>query len=435
MIIAIVIIFILLCVWKVSYGACAYIAIRLLIPAQIRMVGVNTSLNTFLLLILLFSCIYQQRKHLYYIYRQNQLFLKYIFAFIVLLLVCVPFGIVPFKEQLSAFVQMIITELIPAICIIIAINSRTSLNYFIVTFLICTIITACYGIFSYIIKSNPYYMYMITHYGDVESLRFTFDELTREKGALSGFSSGMATGGALKWSQVVLMSIFFLMYNKSFINRHVYQITISLLIINCFLTGQRAAFLSVVIGLAYIYKSRFTIKTVIISLFAVFSFVVLVESNSSLNRLKANLYSSVFIWDDTYAHKQGIRGSSYNMRLTQTTATLKSLAESPLGKGQSYIKVYHEKYGKWGVMRGFESIIYKSIWESGVFGIIGWSLLFFGCYKFSNNTSPSRKIYSDAFFIAYISTILMTGIQTTLYLFMIQIAIFYKCNYLRLKKR
>ena len=416
-VIVIVVLFTAISIVDIKYGACAYLAVRLLLPAFVRMVGINVSLNTFLSIVLFVACIIQLRGKMMPIITKNINYIKIIGFFSVLLAVCIPYGEVAPLKQVSALIQMIITEILPSICILLSIRNIQSFKYFLYTFLLCSIITSIYGIFSFIVGANPYFVYMMDHYGNFQDYQYDFSELAREKGGLAGYAAGMATGGPLKWSQIVLISSLFFVCFKSIINKKLYIFTICLLTLNCFLTGQRSAFLSLLLAFLYLNAKSINLKRILISVFLGTTFLIFLTSVPSLKRYEANIMSTILIWDDSYAKSSDIGGSSFKLRKEQAEATLNSLIESPLGKGQSFIKVYHEKYGS-GVMRGFESVFFKVIWESGFIGIIAWSVLFVGSYRIlPKNRFKSKGI--NAFYIGYITTIIFTGIQTTLYLFLL----------------
>lgn len=383
------------------------------------MVGLDTSLNTAVGIILFICCIINGRKDLLSVIQQNKTFVKAVFLFIGLILICIPFGEVSGSKQLSSFLQTIITEFIPSFCFLIAIRDKDSLRHIIYTVCVCCIISGIYGLYAFYVKGNPYFLYMMTHYGSIETLRYSYGEMTKIKGGLVGFAAGMATGDALKWSQIVLLCIMFLLCIRKTINRNVFIATTFLLFLNCLLTVQRSAFLALLAGILYISQKTNSWKRIFMAFIMIFFFFIVLELTPRFQPLKQHIYSTIFIWDDQYAHSQNIGGSSFALRTKQMEETLNSLSEDPLfGKGYSYSGLYHEKYGD-GYMKGFESIFFKVGWENGIIGLFAWSILLLGCYRYVLKQKSNNTIYYKAFFYSYFFTILLTGIQTTLFLFLI----------------
>src|SRR5690606_8045915 len=106
------------------------------------------------------------------------------------------------------------------------------------------------------------------------------------------------------------------------------------------------------------------------------------------------------------------------------------------GFGQGYIKYYSGTFGVHPILKGFESILFMALVESGILGLICWILFFTLLLKTIAriNIPVSRKsqlyyIGSKAFVFVYLAFIVFTGLQSTLYLFLLLYLVLLKTSF------
>lgn len=411
---------------ELYWGVCFYIFIRLLIPSVIR-IG-DISLNTVLLLIIYLFILFKYRSGLVALFKNSSI--KAIIIFCFGLLFCVFLAPLPYAVQLSSLIQFIITEILPCIAVFIILKNEKQLKLFIYTILVSLLIAGTYGLYTYIIKSNPYYMYMVLNYGDPSYLIYDISEITREKGELTGYAAGMSSPAALIWSQITLLGGMFFWNHKIYNKSIVVSVSI-LMILNSFLSGQRSSLIAFIIGLIILYLYKINFKLLIKFIILLISIVLALSFVPSLSKYKTTLYASVLFWHDDFMRENNITGSSFDMRVNQFKSTIEMLFSYPLaGKGFGYpTSEYAEKDRS--TMYGFESIFFNVAWSSGILGCFVWLFLFLKLYKYQKieDTAEEMKRFR-AFFLAYVVTITLTAIQSTFFLFLIFVVLFQKEHYL-----
>lgn len=409
----------LISIYNIAAGFGLYLAIRILIPYIARVPFLDISLNSACLLILVLISLFKKEFKISSILQRKEF--KFIFCCFLLFIISFTAGIVPIDFQISEFVKFIYTEVLPMIIGILIIKREKDLKTIDKYLLGATYIACIYGFVTLVIKSNPIFLYFINVFGNPESLSDVSDLSVKARGGIEGSAASMAYGDGLVWSQMSLILLGYLIIKKKELKKHSFFLIIILLVLNCFLTGYRASFIALCISLImFLYKKQ-SIKKFIATILIIISSASILLTFDAFSKYKTNINSIIFFWEEKAG--ENISGSSVSLRKSQFNATLNSLETEPLGNGFGYPQYHYQKTGKDTVMFGYESLFFRTAWESGFIGLIIWILCF---YKINKYISLKKRVNTYFLYWGYLISILMTGIQSTLFLFLILILLSHK---------
>ena len=169
---------------KPEYGLATYFVIRLCIPLSARFFFI--SFNTLSLVLLILLVIPTLIQRIFNLSKIQKNFIKILGSLMgVLLLLCFLPTVVPLNFQLSRIIQFTITELLPAILVILLIRKQKDFELLCHTILWATLFTAIYGIFTFITQSNPLFLLFAVD----ESVIVDVSRL--ERAGISGYSTGI----------------------------------------------------------------------------------------------------------------------------------------------------------------------------------------------------------------------------------------------------
>ncbi len=303
------------------------------------------------------------------------------------------------------------------------------------------ILAGAYGIITYILKTNPYYLSFATIFGiqDKDYLAALGDGYANIRGGLSSRATGTSLS-SLIWGQKCLVFLPFLFHLKKTFNIKVYSlntIAIVLCCTNIFLSGHRSCILPMILFLVFFiykkYKLKKIIKNIPFIIIGVFILFILSRFSPTLSSLSSNIETAIFFWNDNLAQKNNIGGSNLDMRINQLLCTFDMVRDHFLfGLGYSYPSFYTSHFGRHSIMLGFESIFFTSLISSGILGFIVW------IHFFIKNIKKSRHLHGRASAIAihgtYILSIFMTGIQSSFSYYIITTAILIKEDLIHISK-
>lgn len=401
-------IFIIISFINRGYAFAIYLAIRLLVPVIARVPYVNTSLNSACLLVLIGVSVLKGDINLKQLLNLKEV--KFAVLCCIPLLISMLFGIIPINFQISEFIKFLYTEVLPAIVGLAILKRKSDLTKVNNILIASAIISCIYGFITFITLSNPVYDYFQAVFKGQDETIIDISEKT--KGAIIGGTVSMAFGGGLIWSQMSLVLLGYFWSIRKNINKILFIILNVLLFLNSFLSGHRASIIGIII--IYIYfafhylKARNALKYFVIG----FVSMIVIYNSPFIEKYKVNINSIIFFWDEEVG--QEIKGSSVSLRASQLNATLQSLIRDPLGKGYGYPQYRSKDWGIDPVMFGYESIFFRTSWESGIIGVCIW-LLFF--YRFREYIKLKSNPDSAMLYWGYIISILMTAIQSTFFLF------------------
>lgn len=412
------------------------IALRLLIPASVRLIGVGISLNTFQTFILFISFLLH-KKYKMGMPRKLQLI---IILFIASSLMLTPFALnMGVIEQIKKMFSFFMVDMILGILGWYAIEDNKDFQNLLK--MLCSILfcVCIYGLYEYITKSNPYADWATETFGRAINPSDYF--LTEKRGILIGRIMGTGSH-PLTWG--LLMSTFFaFIYNhRNQIQKRSYTILLlSLVAINTFLCGSRSALIMIGVYtiIRLLEKPKKIFKISILTFLILTCTINLLPKTEGTQTFIKTIESSIFFWNEKKSEEAGVGGSSVSMRLDQLIFSFYLIQDSFLtGNGYGFSDLAQDDTtGKYETMMGFESILFTKIVNQGILGLLFFfifylSLLRYTCKLIENRNEKYKMI---ALYITYLIGIIFTGLQNSFYLFFLLAIIEIKQYYLLYKKQ
>lgn len=412
--------FLVLLLWRSHLAFIFFIVCKMLLPPIVRIGSI--SMNTLMAVLLIVAAtldLIKNRKH--YPKKQfKEITLPVIYLIVPLAIIGV-FANLGYSFQIKSLLQFFVTEISPYISLLVLIKTKKQLLSFINVLLISYCVISVYGIYTYVIKMNPLYIFFVANYTygyEVED--YTGDGFGSIRGALTGAASGNLSG-PLPWGQESMLVALFLIFNKYIKNKRLLILTIILASINVFLSGKRSCLTPLLIAFAYflfIRRNVFTLKRILYIAGVALALFITINLFPQLEKLNKNLTTSIFFWNDQLAEKQDVGGSSLEMRLDQFNYANNMIADNPLfGLGYDWPSYYSKKNGEHPYMHGFESIYLRTIVESGLIGLIVWTVFFVRFYRLTNNRTNHKE--SLVFHLCFILSCILTGIQASMWIYML----------------
>jgi hypothetical protein len=310
-----------------------------------------------------------------------------------------------------------------------------------------TVLACSYGIFTYLIKINPYIDILNLLYSPKYDFSTVF--LLEKRGILEGRICGTNVH-PLGWGQMLALLLSFSYLSKSYMEKVLNASLkkkcllillggiVVVLLINIFLSGSRSAYSSIFVFYFFLFlsfKLKKKIKT--ISVFGI-----------ALLSLGFIIYFQYPTYRDSITSNVDIEGSSVSMRQRQLSTTFDILNEGyqlfGLGKGlveldnndNNTISIHNYNINhKINALLGFESILFVKLIEQGICGLWFFLLFYFQSYFFIRQKCKkylNSDVYIvDGFFLSYLFAIFVTGIQATFYMFFLFSIIYLKYIYIR----
>lgn len=414
---------------RLSYGCAIMIAAHTLIPHVAR-VG-SLSLNSFNITVLLIISIYKVLSN-----KSSQRILQkkrnlYPALLMLILLFLGVFGtVVPFSFQAKAWAQFFLTEIAPFYVTLLSIRNKEDFNLILNTIGISYLVIGIYSLFAYAIRSNMLFLAYAQYYGMDERMLNALTEIHTgmveySRGGMSFFTSGSYMNG-LDWGQVSLLFMLLSVSVKVFDKKNLQYAFVFVAFFNCFFCTKRSVILPSIITLFFFLWSQklFSPKRILITFLIAIPSLFILYQNPKTHSLVKNIETAIFFWDDRLAARNDVEGSSKAMRLEQTAYAVHMVADAPLqGLGFAYPSYYSSTKGLHKHMLGFESILYMIV-PSGIIGLFGWLMLFYIMYR-NTLSRRMRKSRLIIFHGMYFLSIILTGLQASLSIYMIFVALLY----------
>jgi O-antigen ligase len=417
-------------IYRIQLGFALVVAWRLIIPpiARVDMGPLELSLNSWLTLMLLsvlmFNVIFRKNVT---ISSQNKFLVPSLkWLFIGLFIISIFSIQLTFGARVSSLIQTIYTEVSLALIAWYIFDNEKDFRALNTVLLLATLVICLYGFYCYLTLSNPLISLMNVLFVQDKDALGLMDE---QRGGLAGRIQGTMSH-PLTWGGACVLLFFYFLQNTKPI-KVLFRIGIILMLLaNVLFSGSRSALLALIVGLVYfVVISEYKVKVRIIK-YGVIGFFVLVVSIyqiPALSKYQGFFESTVFFWDDSAQASTGIKGSTTQLRLTQLAGAFDMIKEAPLvGLGPGYIKYYSATFGVHPVMMGFESIVFSALVETGILGLILWGVFFLSLLKLIKKGKAlfgKSELYNPKvlfiYCLAYILFIVFTGVQNTLYLFLV----------------
>ena len=357
--------------------------------------------------------------HLVSTYRKSdEIAKKYVQAVFIIgsgLFILTFLGSIPLSFQWSALIQMLLTEIMPSVLLILYLKRSKDYNVFCNVVCIMAMFTALYGIYTYVTADNP--IYTVLNNSGEEG--YILEDYVTGRLGLEGIAVGIYND-KIALSLISLLLFTFLI-NKACINKILLTCALALTFVDMFLTTQRTALFCVIIFFIIVCfdKANKLVRKYFQWGVLLFIAMVIFDNNTMIRDL---FYSLINIFDDRVQQQLGIGGSSIDMRMLQFASAFNYLGVERLMQGEGYdFPSYYYQYifrrdllGIDPRFMGFESFILKTLMGSGLIGITVW---LFGLFKMYRTLSPKRNLYDIAFFISYFIAIVMTDTSASFYLF------------------
>lgn len=222
----------------------------------------------------------------------------------------------------------------------------------------------------------------------------------------------------LTWGQFwdIILALYFIF--KKDINSYIRYGVLLLALVNIVLSGSRSAIVAAIVaGLFYLFsltpKKQF--KTLFSFVIITFLFCIYGMGNRAFNNIYNYILSAIYFWDSEKSSNIGIVGSSTSMREEQFLEAW-DIAEKHIGgygyQYQFYILgTIHENT----TLRGLESVFLKTLVEQGFLGTVIFVFLYFlfALYVIKYSSSGKERFIVWGYFISYLCSITMTGVQGT----------------------
>lgn len=391
-------------------GFFAIFSSKLLLPSSIRLVigSLNVDAQNIFHFVLIVSFILHLGfKHISLPKSIKTAFGMY--AFVALLLILLSSAVVPYAYQLDMYLKrLLLIDVIYVFIGMCAFQQISSAKYQKMIIYI-SIVIGIYGIFTYVIKQNPYVTTMsLLYFNEEDEFSYFMDEV---RGGIEGRVAG-TLGHPLSWGQYwSLVLPAFLLVKKRFSKIVVFTF-VPLAFANIFLCGSRTALIALVIFFIIYLGNlhlKYKIYTIVISLFASVTLLTANFKNQNLVATQKYIETIVFFWHDSKDVQ--IVGSSKDMRSEQFEETLRILSYNPIaGIGYNYLD-YSQKKSISTKLLGLESVFMRELVEQGIVGLLNFLLLYCSLAKYYLKRYRKEKVWIIAYFASYFIAISITGIQ------------------------
>ncbi len=351
------------------------VSLQLLIPNAIKFnIGIN--LNVFNLSVLIFVLLsirlIQRNRPISPSIRKS---LKGYFMYVCLYSLMVSFEHFTLGEYIQNMILFFFEYIGMAYCLNYVRFDEESIKYFNVSIVVSSIIIIVYGIFNYVVKVNPYMMY-VSLVADLD-VDMANSFMKEQRGFLDGRVSSVFQH-PLQLGQAALLLFSYIMYElKGKLNVMVYMAVLIGLVIMCVLCGSRSTIFPLVISI-FFYLRTFNMRKKV--LYVTLLVCVLPFSYLSLpSNVQKTLKAMVFVWDEKASSQADIHGSSISGRTEQYVAALMLTKENFLfGYGNGYVTKYGGNHPE---MLGYESFVLKELLDGGFLGLIVFILFYILIYR------------------------------------------------------
>lgn len=399
-------------------GVIIVIALRLLIPASVRLIGAGISMNSFFTIVLFISFLIHKKYKKEMPAQLQLIIILFLFSSIIL----TPFALnMTIGGQITKMISFFVVDMLLGILSWYAIQTKEDFKRLLSILFITFCIIGIYGIYEYITKSNPYANWAMDMFGHENNPSTYF--LTEKRGILEGRIMGTGSH-PLTWGLLMSTVFAFFYSNKHMIQKRSHTILIlSIIIINSFLCGSRSALimLGVYTIVRLLEKPNKIFRYLILTYFFLVFTINLLPKTENTKVFIDTIESSVFFWDETKSQEAGFSGSSASMRWDQLVFSFYLIQDSFFtGNGYGFSDIAQTNTtGKYEIMMGFESILFTKIVNQGILGLLFFFIFYFSLLKYTckQTKDKSEKYKIAAFYFTYIVGIIFTGLQNSFYLF------------------
>lgn len=391
-------------------------ALRLLIPASVRITSI--SINTFLTIVL-FASFFIHHK---YKKRPMPSHLQIIISlFIASSLILTPFALnMGIIDQLKKMLSFFIVDMLLGLLSWYAIQNEKDFQKFFKSICITLFLIGVYGIYEYITKTNPYADWAAGIFGHEQNFSTFF--LTEKRGFLDGRIMGTSFH-PLAWGLIMSTAFIFIYNNKNLLHKFIRLILLSIILVNIFLCGSRSALvmIGVYIIIRLLQRPQKIFKVSILTLLLITCSIHILPQTEESKAFINQIESSIFFWNEKKSKEAEIGGSSVSMRMEQLIFSFYLIQNSFLtGNGYGFSDIAQQNTtNKYEKMMGFESILFTKIVNQGILGLLFFFAFYFGLLTYANKQAINKteKYKTRGLYYAFLVGIIFTGLQNSFYLF------------------
>lgn len=385
-----------------TYGVCIFLMVRILVPEDVRFSVGNISLNTAIIVVLIFMILFQSIIKDGKL-RYNKRFNRSVWVFCIYCAIALILSdYSEFGSQIGYLLQFIITDITPCILAASIIKNKAEVLLVIKAFMIACFITTSYGIISYFTQSNPYRL-----------LWSTVTTSTNEDYWFGNFTTSTFVS-INSFGYFIGLSFPFVafLYNKKIYEK--YSKILLVLLAVCALMGKKRT--TIVVLLCYVLmwfiseNLRKRLKYLVYSMPVVATALVLIFSIPNLKSIKNIIITSLLFWNDNIYNSvtMGNGGSDWALRLRQLSYPFIEIKSNLLfGHGFGWCNWYLSRGVIHPVLFGFETLSAQAICEFGLLAFVIYAIIFVGLYKFAD--AKSKNKYVLLFLITSIIQMFGTG--------------------------
>ena len=386
------------CIKKPIYGLCTLLAIKILIPDTARF-SQSLSLNSLCSIVLFvtyFAYVLLGKESLS---RLRNNLINYILFFIVFSFFVILFtDYTPRGYQIKTLLQYFFLQIAPIVVAVGVIKTGKDLKLILLVFVISFIICTLYGILCFIFGyPYPYNAWFSQYFSVSRNANY---EMRVEMAGITGRIIGTATSDSWSFGMVIGIACLIVHIIYTYLKTRLSLICYGLCVIAVLFTVRRSPILTLLCFylLLYLFNFKYVkkFKKMILCGITIGLFILLlINIVPSLSSFRNIIETVFFFWDDSVAAANRVSGSSVSLRQYQLNYTITHISESLLfgnGWGAMYVK-YHPG------MHGWESIIFTTLFQSGVLGLFVMGGLFYSFYKYSIIKNPDHGL-AKAFIIA-----------------------------------
>lgn len=425
-----ILIVVLLSIKRPSYGFGFFVAIRILVPEIVRTPGIESlSLNSSLILIVFTISILKNINLIKKIFTDKLSLV--LLSFVSYALVTLPISdSSDLLGQFNILRQFAFTDILPVILAIVTINDKRDLQNIILIFLISTIICCLYGIYTFLIGSNPYVtaIQIYYHYRDMFSVLDV-----GENSVGRGYGTSGTFVHANGYGYFISMSIPLCLYliQKGYYKK-ITMWTFGLLLINMFLCKKRSPL--VTMGAFFVLwmffnreKNKFQKNLKILGMIVLG--IVIIEVVPIFESIKNMVNTSLFFWNDNLLAKTDVGGSDMVLRVRQVFYPLVEVSNNIVfGHGFGWCGWYLGKYELHPILFGFETILSTAVCEFGIMGYLVYCLLFYKSYRYSHPFCDRKTNFQLLNILAVVILVIATGFNY-FYFFALVVVLMHKLEF------
>lgn len=262
-----------------------------------------------------------------------------------------------------------------------------------------------YGVFCYITESNLYMAYIALTYGD-ENIVSGGEIGNAVRGLSHRVSGNIGNPVYYAGELLLLISVCFVSIRGRLFGFFRY-IVIACLSLAMMFTGSRSSIGPLVLFYFFFFYRKYGKKVYYVFFLFAAGLWLIYPLLSEIMDIDSFLSSF-----DLSSGTDDVKGSSFEMRYSQFQGLI-DVVDSNIfwGNGVGWVSNYVSQYGHHPILEGFESIVFSSFVDGGIWGtLIVYPFLFVSLYKYIlKYSNPCNSYFPKLFFLLFVTFSILTG--------------------------